>query len=314
VPGLLNLAQAMRDKGDLPAAVDSYRRAIVSKPNSADAHADLAFTLKRMDKLKEALAEVVTAVRLAPNLARAQFYYGEILAQMGDSAGALPHYKRASELSPRDAYFKLKYGTLLAETSPSEAVLMLQEASQLSPKRPDILNALGAALRRAGDQQRAAEAFRQSREASAAAINRTEAVLKTNSAIESLKKGEVLPAIESLRAALVADPDFSDANHYMGIAQSAQQNWPEANRAFSAAVQASPSNPQIHFNYGVALEKQGDWSNAARQFEVVVSLRPAEVEARCQLAAALMHAGQAERAQTELENAEQLGSCEAAKP
>ncbi len=167
VPGLLNLAQAMRDKGDLPAAVDNYRKALALKPDSADAHADLAFTLKRMDKLKEALAEISTSVKIAPDVARAQFYYGEILAQMGDSAGALPHYKRAAQLSPHDVDFQLKYGTMLAESSPSEAVPVLQEAARLDPNRPDILNALGAALRRAGDQKQAAEVFQRSREASA---------------------------------------------------------------------------------------------------------------------------------------------------
>jgi tetratricopeptide (TPR) repeat protein len=233
---------------------------------------------------------------------------------MGDSAGALPHYKRASELSPRDVDFRLKYGTSLAENSPGEAVPVLQEAARLDPNRPDILNALGAALRRAGDQKQAAEVFQRSREASANVTNRTQAILKTNSAIESLKKGQLVPAIESLRAALAADPDFADANQYMGIAQSAQQNWPEANRAFSAAVQASPSNPQIHFNYGVALEKQGDWTNAVLQFQSVILLRPSEVQARCQLADALLHAGQTERAQTEMQSARELGSCDAVAP
>jgi Tfp pilus assembly protein PilF len=169
-------------------------------------------------------------------------------------------------------------------------------------------------LRRTGDQQQAAEVFKRSREATANGAQRTEAIEKTNVAIESLKKGQIAPAIESLRAALAADPDFPDANHYMGIAQSAQQNWPEANRAFSAAVQASPANPQIHFNYGVALEKQGDWNNAARQFEVVISLRPEEVQARCQLADSLLHAGQTDRAHAELQNAMELGSCGGSAP
>ena len=192
--------------------------------------------------------------------------------------------------------------------------MQIKEAARLDPQRPEILNALGAALRRSGNQEQAAEVFKRSREASSSATNRTEAILKTNSAIESLKKGEIAPAIESLRAALVADPDSVDANHYMGIAQSAQQNWPEANRAFTAAVQGSPDNPQIHFNYGVALEKQGDWNDAASQFQVVISLRPAQVQARCQLADALLHAGQTDRAHAELQNAMELGSCSGSAP
>ncbi len=51
---LRNLAQAMRDKGDLPAAIDDYRQLIALAPSSAEAHADLGFTLKRNDRLKEA--------------------------------------------------------------------------------------------------------------------------------------------------------------------------------------------------------------------------------------------------------------------
>ena len=115
-------------------------------------------------------------------------------------------------------------------------------------------------------------------------------MLATNTAIDSLKKGQIAPAIESLRAALADDPDFAEANHYMGIAQSAQQNWPDANQAFNEALQDSPSNPMIHYNFAIALEKQGDWTGAAREFQSVLSLRPAQVQTMCQLAEALKRA------------------------
>jgi Tfp pilus assembly protein PilF len=231
--------------------------------------------------------------------------------QMGDRTGALPHYQRASQLSPRDAEFRLKYGSLLAEKSPSDGVRELEQAAQLAPDRPDILTALGTALRRAGDQEQAAEVFRRSRAASTAVSQRSEAMSDTDKAIDSLKKGQVPPAIEFLRAALAADPNFADANHYMGIAQSAQQNWSEANRAFNAAVLESPSNPEIHFNFAISLEKQGDWEAAAREFQSAADLRPGQVPVMCQLAGALVRAGQTERAQAEMEKVKELGSCDA---
>src|SRR5262249_54894368 len=146
-------------------------------------------------------------------------------------------------------------------------------------------------------EERAQEVFKRSREVSTHFAQRSQAMSETNKAIDSLKKGEVAPAIEFLHAALAADPQFADANHYMGIAQTAQQNWPEANRSFNAAVQESQSSPDIHFNFGVALQKQGDWSGAAREFESAASLRPGQVPIMCQLANALTHAGEAERAQ-----------------
>jgi type IV pilus assembly protein PilF len=153
--------------------------------------------------------------------------------------------------------------------------------------------------------------FRRSREASTRTEQLSQATLDTNRAIDSLKKGEIAPAIESLRGALAADPNFAAANHYMGIAQSAQQNWVEANKAFSAAVEESPSDPEIHFNFGVALRKQGDWQGAAREFESAAALRPGQVSTMCQLADALSHAGETERAQAELDRVKEIGSCNA---
>ena len=104
MPGLLNLAQAMRDKGDLPAAIESYRKALALEPSSGSAHADLGFTLKRSDRLKEALPELATAVCLAPDLARAHFYYAEALAQSGDHPAALVHYEQAARLTQADRW------------------------------------------------------------------------------------------------------------------------------------------------------------------------------------------------------------------
>jgi Tfp pilus assembly protein PilF len=248
-------------------------------------------------------------LRLGPEVARTHYYLAEVLLQMGDSAGALKHYERAAHLSPRDVEFRLKYGIQLAQKSPKEGAVELREAARLDPKSSEILSALGAALRRSGEAQEASEVFRRSREASAAAARHSEATLETNKAIELLQKGRVPEAIEALRTALAAQPDFAEANHYMGIARSAEKNWMEANRAFSAAVQARPGNPEIHFNFGVALEKQGDWMGAAREFENVVSLRPGQAQAACQMASALLRAGESDRAKTALQRAKELGPC-----
>jgi Tfp pilus assembly protein PilF len=197
----------------------------------------------------------------------------------------------------------------LSQTSLQEGISQLEEASRLDPNRPDVLNALGAALRKAGEKDRSADAFRRAREASAALSRRSEADLATNRAIDLLKKGQVEPAIEALRSALNAKPDSADANHYMGIAQSAQGHWAEANQAFNAAVLAGPSNPEILFNYGVALEKQNNWSGAALQFERAAYLRPGQPQAACMLADALARGGDSERAKAALQRARELGPC-----
>jgi hypothetical protein len=72
----------MRDKG-------TYRRPskITAKPGDRTRPARSRRSrlhLKRSDRLKEAFAEVSTSLRLAPDVARTQYYMAEIMSQMGD--------------------------------------------------------------------------------------------------------------------------------------------------------------------------------------------------------------------------------------
>jgi Tfp pilus assembly protein PilF len=304
VPALLNLGQAMREKGDLEAAISYYRQALQIEPNSASAHADLGFTLKRSDRLTEALDEVRIALRLDPRLARAHFYCAETLLQSGNSEAALDEYQQAAQLSPTDVEFRLKYGVALADKAPEDAVAVLKETAEQHPKTPEVFTALGTVLRKQGDSAGAAIAFRRAKELSGNAANRSEAVLQTNRAIELLKQGKLAPAIEALELAL------TEANHYMGIAQSAEARWPEADQAFRHAIQSDPSNPDIHYNFGVALEKQRDWSAAAKEFDAVIALRPGHAEATCRLADALFRSGDEIRGAKALTQAKELGKCD----
>src|SRR5579883_3071996 len=87
--GLKNLAQAVRDKGNLNAALHYFRQVVALEPNSGNAHTDLGYTLKLSDRLKEAEEELSKAVKLSPGLARAHFDLAEVLQQEGNSSAAL---------------------------------------------------------------------------------------------------------------------------------------------------------------------------------------------------------------------------------
>ena len=125
----------------------------------------------------------------------------------------------------------------------------------------------------------------------AASDRHSQAVLHTNKGIESLKQGDLPGAVQALTLAVAAEPDFADANHYLGIALSATGKLAEGSRAFRAAISARPSDPEIHFNYGVSLTRQHDWTGAEREFRRVLELRPDHPDASCLLAETLRRVG-----------------------
>jgi tetratricopeptide (TPR) repeat protein len=235
---LRNLGQAMRDKGDLPQAIRCYERLSSLQPDSAQTRTDLGFTLKRADRLDEAIEQLSQATRLDPAFARAHFYLAEALSQKGDQARALVEFEQSRTLRPRDVEYAVKYGVALQQTNLPGAIAELRRAVQLDEKNPAAQQALGQALRRAGEAQEAAPAFDAARKLNATLDSRSQAVLHTNKGIEQLKAGNIATAEDAFRKALAIDPKFAAANHLpWELPSSATGKWAEANRAFDAALE-----------------------------------------------------------------------------
>ena len=127
----------------------------------------------------------------------------------------------------------------------------LRTATRLDPANPAEFTALGAALRRTGDLAGSREALDRGRELTAASDRHSQAVLHTNKGIESLKQGDLPAATQALTLAVAAEPDFADANHYLGIALSATGKLTELSEVFRKTISAQPSDPEIHFNYSI---------------------------------------------------------------
>jgi Flp pilus assembly protein TadD len=310
--GLKNLGQALRDKGDYAAAVQAYRQLVALQPDSAPAHAILGYTLRWNDQLKEAVEELQAAIRINPKSGRPHFHLAEVLDQLGNTDQTLQEYQTAAHLSPDDPEVRSRYGAALVKTRPQDAVIELRRALLIDPKNPNIHQTVAMALRRTGDIPGATAEFKLAQEETDQDNKHTAAVRDTNSGIAFLKKGNVKDAIKELRAALASEPDFAEANHYLGIALSADREWKEANEAFETALHVHPSNPEIHYNYGTSLSRQANWQGALREYRTAITLRPSHPTAHCALADALAHLGDPTESQSELTLAGEYGACQLA--
>jgi Tfp pilus assembly protein PilF len=197
-------------------------------------------------------------------------------------------------------------------TRPKESVIELRSALEIQLNNPIIHQTLAMALRRTGDIPGATAEFKLAQQETDQENNHTAAVRDTNTGIASLRKGDVQDAIKELRSAVASEPDFADANHYLGIALSADNQYKEANEAIEQALRSAPSNPEIHYNYGTALSDQGDWEGAAREYKIAINLRPSHPMAHGALADAMAHLGDPAASKSELVLAREYGTCQLA--
>ena len=86
-----------------PAAEQKFEQAIKVRPQFAEAHNNLAYTLRKQgpEHYQEALKQYDTAIRLNPNLAEAYMYRGILYAQTNRKAEAQADWVKLQKLNPK---------------------------------------------------------------------------------------------------------------------------------------------------------------------------------------------------------------------
>lgn len=182
---LLYLAQLERERGDLPAAIDSLQKALALNPADTTTVATLgayltqagradealrvlssdgatgeedeqvvvarALALATLRRFPEALDQLDWAARRNPAGARHLIESGTIHLMAGDNAKAQQTFERAVEINPDAARAHSSLGVIAAQGGNHDAAVRhWQRAVELDPREYDKLLALGVALARAG--------------------------------------------------------------------------------------------------------------------------------------------------------------------
>ena len=86
-----------------PAAEQKFEQAIKVRPQFAEAHNNLAYTLRKQgpEHYQEALKQYDTAIRLNPNLAEAYMYRGILYAQTNRKVDAQADWVKLQKLNPK---------------------------------------------------------------------------------------------------------------------------------------------------------------------------------------------------------------------
>ena len=151
----LNLADAHRVRGESAAALRHYRRALKAEPDRVETHLKLGNALLGQNAVAEAIERYRQALRLAPDLALAHSNLGAALAIQRRDAEAIDHYRRALQLKPDFAEAHNNLGRLLALRGQfAEAIDHYQRALQLKPNYRQARTNLAEALQAVGADPR----------------------------------------------------------------------------------------------------------------------------------------------------------------
>jgi len=226
----------------------------VGAGQSAEAHFNLANSLKAAGKLDEAIAAYRRAVELRPDFPDAHFRLGNILANKGDTESAAECYRRVLQLNPNhvDALNNLG-NTLMGRGEAAEAVAIYQRVLTMQPGHFLARNNLAAGL---------------------------------------LAIGEFEEAAGVAGLAIAMRPDYPPARRNMGDALAAVGRWSDAAESYKKLIDLESARPggdsgaaaDARMKLALAMKNLKRFDEAISLLYEAVKLTPRELEPRDRLA------------------------------
>ncbi len=124
-----NIGAAFQSQGKFEEASAAYNKALLIKPDYARAHYNLGITLQELGRLEEAVASYRKAIVLIPDFAEAHYNLVNTLQELGRSKDAEASYRKAIALKPDYADAHSNLGVTLQELGKLEAALVQYKKS-----------------------------------------------------------------------------------------------------------------------------------------------------------------------------------------
>ncbi|RPI18078.1 MAG: tetratricopeptide repeat protein, partial [Acidobacteria bacterium] len=131
--------------GQLPKAVEAFRKYLALQPVSADGHASLGLVLLQTNQVNEARLELERALELDPTMMEARKTAARIRASGGDTAGALEFLLKAPnpEAEWEEDYYVLLVSCAAAAKRGAEAAKFCQSGRTRFPNSDGLGKACG---------------------------------------------------------------------------------------------------------------------------------------------------------------------------
>jgi tetratricopeptide (TPR) repeat protein len=271
---LIAEAEAAFKEGKLFPAIESYRRAVMSRPDDSSLHIMLARTLVFAGRYKEAQTSAEDALLLNPSNSMAFAVRAWALGAQGEYLQAESDIKRALELDPNNAlahayYVEILVDSYYAGVGSFEGIEKAAEESRvaqaLAPNALETHRARGLILEATGNYEEAIREYE-----AAIAINPNIADLHLFIGTNYRILGIYDRAVESYTRANALNPEDPLPDLYMSRTYATIGQYGLAMQYAESAVGDDPANANLRGNLGVMYYRNAYWTEAAEQLEFVV--------------------------------------------
>lgn len=254
-PLYVRMGETYARLGTADSARIAYEKAVSLDSTNANAHMMYGQFLEETGDLEAALEHSRQALSIEPDRPNYQFAVGSQLYQLGRTEEAIDYLRRAADarLLHYPAQYTLGQALMrlgqeteaehyLARADSSrqlmDQITAAQGAASSNPKDVKSWTRLGELFRRAGERNRAIQAFNM-----AASIEPRNLSVQHNMAEMMLAEGKTEQAVKRFQAIVNVDRTRTDTWISLGLAHAVAGNCEEARRAWETALEQRPDDP-----------------------------------------------------------------------
>lgn len=313
------LAESEKRAGHWQKALEAYRQAASLLPADASAQMLWADALLGAGQQHEAAAVLQRILRMQPDYAAAHAKMGQVFQAQGALEEAVQSYARALQQEPNNPIFLEKFGaTLRLQGDQDGALVCFKAAVDASPNSAELLDAYGVTLRNQERLGAAENAFRQAlkihpgytqalrnlchllevhgrfAEAEAGLLRCAEIDNESPESLYEIGRNLVQQkkedeALEWLRRAIKAQPDYAAAHITLSAALNATEDPLAAMEEIKASIKVLPNIPHLHTNLGIVNLSLSRADDAIACFRKALEVAPNFSHARSSMLFALSH-------------------------
>ena len=293
-----NRAIALQQQGKLEEAAVEYRSLLKTKPDYAEAHANLGVVLARLNRYDEAAASYETALRLNPKLTPILLNLGILYHRSGQFDEAVANLGRFLATNPDNPQARQLLGIALVEIGrDEEAITQLESIFTAGTEDSAALYSLGLAYVRLDKARQQDVIDRLASLPGGVAVSR----LLRGQAL--LKRLEFEKAVAELLEAQKLNPELPRVNYSLGLCYVKMGRNKDAIAAFEDELRRNPRDFATLYYLASLQEAEGHLDAARKNLEVAIKLSPQSTEANALLSKILSKQGSGSDAVSALEKA-----------
>jgi len=294
-----NLGGALQEIDQLHDSVKSYENAITLEPENAEAHNNLGNVYRELNELDSAIQSYEKAIVINANYVEAHYSLGLTFQDLGQLEKTVISYKKVLTIKPEFAGMHNNLGNVYRDLNELDAAVKYYEkAIAIKPDFVEVYYNLGITFQELGQLDAAINSYE-----GAIAIKSDYAEAHNNLGVAFKELGKVDEAVESHKNAINCKPDYAEAHNNLGIIYLEIGRLAEAVKSYDAALLINPDYIEAHNNLGVAFKDLGNLDEALKSYENALAIKPDYAEALNNLGITLMDIGKLDEAVESYEKA-----------